>query len=108
MIVGDGRPFPILVIQPTEQAYSDIGSPDEIKEKIWETISAANKNARANGQIASKRHVIVTDKDNPLVTTAKMTVSKKASVKQYGDTIEAIYNNAKDEDHRDLSKRIDG
>lgn len=107
MIVGDGRPFPILVIQPTDEAYSNIGGPDEIREKIWDTISKANKNARANGQIASKRHVIVTDKDSPLVTTAKTTVSKKASAKQLEDEIEGIYKNATDEDHRDLSKRID-
>ena len=107
MVVGDGRPFPTLVIQPTEDAFSKLGSHDEIKEKLWNVVCESNKQARANGQIASQRHIILTDQDRPLVKTAKLTVSKKASVQQYSEEIEAVYNNATSEDHRDLSKRID-
>lgn len=107
MLVGEGRPFPILVIQPTEEALSQVGSYDELRDKLWTTVSEVNKSSRANGQIASQRHVLLTDKDKPLSKTAKMTVSKKASVKLYADEIDGIYNNATEDDYRDLSKRID-
>lgn len=107
MVIGDGRPFPTLVIQPTEEAFSKLGSHDEIRAKLWDIVCNSNKQARANGQIASQRHIILTDQDRPLVKTAKLTVSKKASVEQYKEEIEAVYKNATNEDHRDLSKRID-
>lgn len=107
MVIGDGRPFPTLLIQPTEDAFSKLGSGDEMKEKLWKVVSESNKQARANGQIASQRHIILTEQDKPLIKTAKLTVSKKASMKEYSEEIEAVYKNATKEDHRDLSKRID-
>lgn len=107
MIVGNARPFPILVVQPTDEAFEKFFSKDELREHIWDVVSQVNKHARANGQIAKADHIIITDQDSPLPQTAKTTVNKKGGVKQYENEIEELYKNTKSEDYRDLSKRVD-
>lgn len=88
LVFGVGKPLPGLIVVPSDECQGL--SKDEILEKIWPDIEAANENAEAFSQI-SKDMVIILDIDCNYPATDKGTMIRNRCYLEFNDAIEAVY-----------------
>ncbi|ROW14767.1 hypothetical protein VPNG_03833 [Cytospora leucostoma] len=91
LIVGQGKPEPLLIVEPKPGAIGDGESPESFIDRIWPTIEEANKIAPRYATISRSR-VLVADPERPFIRAPKGTVVRKLTAKAYAEEIEAAYN----------------
>lgn len=91
LVVGNGRPAVLLIIEPTE-AMKTL-SKDEFIDKVWPSIEKANVSVPSQGKISRSR-ILLTDPAVGFARTPKGTVSRKASEAFYIATIDAVFRDA--------------
>ncbi|KAK8040215.1 hypothetical protein PG991_000003 [Apiospora marii] len=99
LVVGQGRPEPLLIIEPKSQTYLDTAIATDSQafiDVIWPTVDEANRMAPAYAHI-DRSMTIVARRDVPFVRAPKGTVVRKLTVQAYAADIEAAY--ADGEDH---------
>ncbi|KAF8550426.1 acetyl-CoA synthetase-like protein, partial [Imleria badia] len=85
-----------VIVEPRPEHVVNIGDDDAITEfrnKIWPVVDEANKTAPAFSRIF-KEMILITSPEKPLLRTPKGSIQKKATIKAYGDEIDALYNAA--------------
>ncbi|KAL4906800.1 hypothetical protein BDW74DRAFT_149651 [Aspergillus multicolor] len=88
LVFGVGKPLPGLLIVPSAECQGM--TKDEIIDKIWPDIEAANENAEAFSQI-SRDMVVALDVDCAYPATDKGTMIRNRSYNEFSDLIEAAY-----------------
>ncbi|KAK7744112.1 putative NRPS-like protein biosynthetic cluster [Cytospora paraplurivora] len=92
LIVGQGKPEPLLIVEPKPGAVGDGSSPESLIDRIWPTVEEANKIAPSYATISRSR-VLVADSARPFVRAPKGTVVRKLTAKAYAAEIDAAYLN---------------
>ncbi|KAH7886930.1 putative nonribosomal peptide synthetase [Phlebopus sp. FC_14] len=85
-----------ILIDPRSEyvvKFGDEKAVSEFKNKIWPVIEEANKTSPGFSRIL-KEMIILTKLDKPLARTAKGTVQRKVTLKDYDEEINALYNAA--------------
>ncbi|PYI12331.1 putative NRPS-like enzyme [Aspergillus sclerotiicarbonarius CBS 121057] len=88
LVFGVSKPIPGLIVVPSP-ACQGLSS-DEILDRIWPDIAAANQNAEAFSQI-SRNMVIVLDPNQSYPMTDKGTMIRNRCYMEFSDLIEAAY-----------------
>ncbi|OJK01627.1 hypothetical protein ASPACDRAFT_1898720 [Aspergillus aculeatus ATCC 16872] len=92
VLVGNGRPEPVLIIEPrTELERKKMGI-TALFEAIWPVIMEANLEAPTYGRVR-RSHVIFTEPHLGLCRTPKGTVARKPTEMLYSRHIEAVFEN---------------
>lgn len=100
VIAGTNHRQGVLLIELHDKSQEDEAT---IISKIWEnSVVKINEVAPTNGQIA-KTHIIVAKPGKPFQRNVKGSVSRKATLKQYEEEIENIY-----QVYGDSAIRLDG
>ncbi|KAJ5949921.1 hypothetical protein N7454_001505 [Penicillium verhagenii] len=88
LVVGNGRPAVLLIIEPVED-MKDV-SKDEFIDKIWASVEEANAAVPSQGKISRSR-IILTDPAVGFLRTPKGTIARKASEAHYAETIDGVF-----------------
>ena len=88
LVFGVSKPIPGLIVVPSS-ACQGLSS-DEILDKIWPEIAAANQNAEAFSQI-SRNMVIILDPSQSYPMTDKGTMIRNRCYMEFSDLIETAY-----------------
>lgn len=105
-VIGQGRPFPSLLVEPDREGLADCGVCDEhLEEEIWKHVRSSNQSAPGNGQIEAKQHVILTDK-GPLPESTKGVPARNASLEQYAAEIDRVYERFGHLARHDINRRL--
>ena len=99
LVVGSGRFQPGLLVEPITQPQSEN---DERKfiEHLWPRVVRANDETVAHGRI-DKDFIAVTAADKPFCRAGKGTVQRGATIANYSDDIDQLYQRA-ERSHGDL------
>lgn len=95
LVVGVGRVMPGLLIMPSDEARGL--DKNEIVDRVWPDVAAANENAEAFSQI-SRDMVEILPVDVAYPQTEKGTLIRKACYKQFADVIDALFARAEGSD----------
>lgn len=107
-IVGQEKPFPVLLVEPAEEeeeeeedqpSISEEVSRARLREKIWAHVQACNTSAPGNGQIESKHHIVV-------LAVGEHLPARNASLDRYSTAIEEVYNQFGHLARRDINQRL--
>lgn len=90
LIVGQGRPQPLLLVEPVSGAYENNIGQDKILDQIWSAIEQANAIAPKYAVIG-RSMVLVTDPERPFVRAPKGTIVRKLTESLYSRDIESAY-----------------
>lgn len=90
LIVGQGKPEPLLIVEPKPGAYEDKSSPHAFIDQIWPTLNEANKIAPPYAKISRSR-VLLSDPERPFTRAPKGSIIRKLTTKAYAKDIEAAY-----------------
>ncbi|KAK8054430.1 NRPS-like enzyme [Apiospora saccharicola] len=107
LVVGQGRPEPLLVVEPSPQTYLDTAIATDSQafiDVIWPAVDEANMIAPTYAHI-DRSMIIVARHDTPFIRAPKGTVVRKLTVQAYAADIEAAY--ADGEDHLVSGHAID-
>ncbi|CRG85128.1 L-aminoadipate-semialdehyde dehydrogenase [Talaromyces islandicus] len=88
LVFGVSKPVPGLIVVPSTEC--ERLSSEEILDRIWPDIVAANKNAEAFSQI-SRNMVIILDQSCPYPITDKGTMIRNKCYMEFSDLIDAAY-----------------
>ncbi|PWY95182.1 NRPS-like enzyme [Aspergillus sclerotioniger CBS 115572] len=88
LVFGVSKPIPGLIVVPSLACHSL--SSDEILDRIWPDIAAANQNSEAFSQI-SRNMVIILDHSQSYPMTDKGTMIRNRCYMEFSDLIEAAY-----------------
>ncbi|TGJ87546.1 hypothetical protein E0Z10_g1201 [Xylaria hypoxylon] len=90
LVVGQGKPEPLLIIEPKTGAYPNNSNPKAFIDRVWNTIVEANKIAPSYAKISRSR-IILADPERPFSRAPKGTVVRKLTTKAYADDIDAAF-----------------
>ncbi|KAI8950476.1 hypothetical protein F4801DRAFT_548745 [Xylaria longipes] len=90
LVVGQGKPEPLLIIEPKPGAFPNDSNPKAFIDRVWPTIVEANKIAPSYAKI-NKSRVILADSERPFARAPKGTVVRKLTTKAYADDIDAAF-----------------
>jgi acyl-CoA synthetase (AMP-forming)/AMP-acid ligase II len=96
LVFGIGKPLPGLLVIPSEKCTRL--EKQNILDKVWPDIAAANEASDAFSQIL-RDYVLILDIDATYPATDKGTIIRKASYKHFHDLIEAVYENQESGDN---------
>ncbi|KAH8880847.1 acetyl-CoA synthetase-like protein [Thozetella sp. PMI_491] len=88
LVFGVGRALPGLLLIPSEKAVGLTG--DELLDRVWPAIEAANTNAEKFSQI-SREMILVLEQDADYPATDKGTMIRAAAYRNFADLIETTY-----------------
>lgn len=86
LITGNGRPEPLLILEPTQTAREKLVRKDEFIDRVWPSIAKANSIAPTYARIRRSR-VILGLPELPFIRTPKGTISRKATEEVYSKEI---------------------
>lgn len=89
LIVGQGKPAPLLILEPRVGAYDGCSS-DHFIDRVWATVKAANEIAPTYAHIA-RHHIIIAPTERPFARTPKGSIVRKVVVNEYAVEIEAAF-----------------
>jgi hypothetical protein len=87
LIVGQGKPQPVLIGEPKPGAYDQ---PEVFIDRIWDSVEMANGIAPGYAQLRRSR-TIVADPRKPFIRAPKGTIVRKLTIEAYTDEIEEAY-----------------
>lgn len=88
LITGNGRPEPLLIVEP---ALAEASTPKgDFIDKIWPSVTEANSVAPTYGRIRRSR-ILLSRPDIPFVRTTKGTVARKATETLYAEDIANVF-----------------
>lgn len=90
LIVGQGKPEPLLIVEPTPEASIDTTSPQAFIDRIWPTVDEANKMAPSYAKIR-RSMVLLADPDKPFSRAPKGSIIRKLATNSYAEEIDAAY-----------------
>ena len=92
IVTGNGRFQPALLIEPNPPltAYQD---EMDLREKLWPTIVEACEESPSHAKIA-KDLVMFAKPEKPFLRTAKGSVRRQVTLKEYGDDLNKLFGNA--------------
>ncbi|KAK5991668.1 Non-canonical non-ribosomal peptide synthetase FUB8-like protein [Cladobotryum mycophilum] len=90
LIAGQGRPGPILIVEPKPGVYD--GNPEPFIDRIWQTVQEANKIAPPYAKI-HRSMVLITHPEKPFLRAPKGSIVRKLTVQSYADEIDMAYAN---------------
>ncbi|RAK99767.1 acetyl-CoA synthetase-like protein [Aspergillus ibericus CBS 121593] len=99
LIVGNGRPEPILLVEPRQSSYTEMGKED-LLDAIWPSVVEANSVASDYAQIRRSR-IILCPPQLGFFRTPKGTVMRKPTESLYIDLISAIFKEEDEESSGD-------
>jgi thioester reductase-like protein len=106
LIVGQGRPEPLLIVEPKFGVYE--GDPESLINGIWSSVQEANNIAPTYAKLRRSRVMIATP-DKPFIRAPKGSIVRKLTIQLYIDNIEAAYTDGplhhKDNENPRLSLR---
>lgn len=85
IMVGNGHLRPTLIVEPSDGEV-DRG---EVAESVWETVRHLNKQYFEDHRVL-RCHVLVTDKERPMVRSLKGSVRRNATVDLYETDLEDL------------------
>ncbi|KAI0195467.1 hypothetical protein F4808DRAFT_327585 [Astrocystis sublimbata] len=89
IVAGEGRFQPSLILEPlTFPASAHEG--EELIDRIWPLVIAANKQTVAHGQIG-RAYIVLADPTKPFARAGKGTVQRANTIKLYRPEIDALY-----------------
>ncbi|PHH60603.1 hypothetical protein CDD81_1430 [Ophiocordyceps australis] len=95
LVVGGQRLQAALIIEP-RTACNNEAEEQALIDSVWPVIEEANRVTVGHGQIV-RRFVAVSDANKPFHRASKGTIQRAATIKEYTDFINALYDRA-DED----------
>jgi len=104
-LVGHGRPFPIVLIEPMTQPVSDTEQHTMLSQ-IWQHIRQCNQASPAQGQIASIDHIVLISTTEDL-RNAKGALSRNRVIAQHQNAIDKVYQSSTGLGRRNLLQRLD-
>ncbi|KAI0543532.1 hypothetical protein F4679DRAFT_568274 [Xylaria curta] len=90
LVAGQGKPEPLLIIEPKPGAYPGDGDPKAFIDRVWPTIAEANCLVPSYAQINRSR-VILADPGRPFLRAPKGTIVRKLTTKAYANDIDAAF-----------------
>jgi thioester reductase-like protein len=96
LVVGHGRFQVSVVIESVAKLPSSENEQEALLDSIFVKVEEANKAAPAHAQI-DRQHVIFASADKPFRRTAKGTVTRSATIKNYEAEINDLYEKADEE-----------
>ncbi|KAK0258682.1 hypothetical protein LTR59_008457 [Friedmanniomyces endolithicus] len=91
VIAGDSRKKPFILVEPSAEARPHDSTPAAgVIGRIWPAIEAANKHLLAEARL-TKELTVLTQPGQPIVRTAKGTVSRRTTLLMYEAAIEEAY-----------------
>ncbi|KUI71888.1 Oxygen-dependent choline dehydrogenase [Cytospora mali] len=90
LIVGQGKPEPLLIVEPKPGAYCDSGDPQGFVDRIWPTVEEVNQMVPSYAKISRSR-VLVADPERPFIRAPKGSVIRKLTARAFLEEIEAAY-----------------
>lgn len=90
LIVGQGKPEPLLIVEPKPGKYNDGSNTNSFIDHIWPTIDEANKIAPPYARINRSR-VLLADPARPFVRAPKGSIIRKLTTKAYSGDIDAAF-----------------
>lgn len=90
LVAGEGKVKPFVLVQPGSFLEALHLSSDEVIERIWPAIEAANKTLIEQAELG-KKVVLITREDAPTARLAKGTINRRATLKVYEGEIEELY-----------------
>jgi len=91
LIGGEGRDYPFILVQPSDDVLSSGGEKDAILSAIWPTIEAANSSVSEMAKI-KKELVILSVADKPFLLSGKGSLLRRENFTLYSGEIEEVYN----------------
>ncbi|KAI1119334.1 hypothetical protein F5Y14DRAFT_457645 [Nemania sp. NC0429] len=91
LIAGQGKPEPILIIEPRWDLHPSHSDRETFINNVWPTIVEANKIAPSYAKINRSR-ILLSDPEKPFLRAPKGTVVRKLTVNAYADAIERAFN----------------
>ncbi|PHH64774.1 hypothetical protein CDD81_4036 [Ophiocordyceps australis] len=88
IIVGQGKPEPLLIVEPREGAFN--GHEPRFIDAIWTAVQEANEIAPSYAQI-KRSNVLVSKPERPFIRAPKGSIVRKLTIAAYADDIEAAY-----------------
>lgn len=99
LVTGTGRLQSALLIEPHEgETFAESAKRDFI-EQIWPIVDEANRTYPVDERV-SKSHILLTNPQKPVKRTAKGTVQRRLTLKQYEHEFDELYTR---EGEKDLS-----
>jgi thioester reductase-like protein len=93
LIVGQGKPEPLLIVEPKPDAF-DGNDSEAFIEQIWPTVQEANKLGASYAKIDRSR-IIVANPQRPFIRAPKGSIVRKLTTKLYAEDIEAVYSGSR-------------
>ncbi|KAI2629000.1 hypothetical protein GGS21DRAFT_526933 [Xylaria nigripes] len=90
LVVGQGKPEPLLIVEPKPGAYHQGINSKSFLDRVWPTIVEANKIAPSYAKINRSR-VIIADLQRPFLRAPKGTVIRKLTTEAYSADIDAAF-----------------
>lgn len=89
LIVGNGRPEPVLLIEARQSSYQEM-SRDELLDAIWPSVVEANSVASEHAKIQRSR-IVLCPPQLGFFRTPKGTVMRKPTESLYAELISATF-----------------
>lgn len=90
LIAGQGKPEPVLLVEPKPGTYDDTQSRQAFIERIWPTIEEANRMAPSYAKIHRSK-VLLADAKRPFIRAPKGSIVRKLTTNAYAEEIDAAY-----------------
>ncbi|KAF5867602.1 putative nrps-like enzyme protein [Botrytis fragariae] len=90
MIIGTLRFQAALLIELVDQRPMTATERAEIIERIWPAIEDANLTCPAHARVA-KSHILFTEPGHPILMSAKGTIQRSPTLREYASEIEKLY-----------------
>lgn len=86
LVTGNGRPVPLLILEPSQSARTKMAEKGEFIDEVWASVVKANSIVPTYGRIRRSR-IILSRPESPFIRTPKGTIARKATEELYVEDI---------------------